>query len=269
MGKGHDAHDRANAGSDRRIDEIFRGNARVRIPERLERANKHALLIDHARHRGERYQGRHQEEQHRKHLGDLIDAPRIGTKAFGADVLGEVQNVHVGVHRRDIIDFGLGFGKLTLGVGESRFGFGAFGGKLVCAALPLLKPAVVFRLTAFKLGLAARQLGLAARQLFGCGIELRLALRKTLFCSSFLRSELACGSREPIGDAGSLGVDLREGRLQPRNTLFGRHRLSLQLALLLLQSSELPLRLIEFALQRLLLVLERSLRFLIALVGGV
>ena len=67
----------------------------------------------------------------------MIHAPCVGAEAFGADVLLQIERIHVGIHGGDVVHLGLGIGELRFGVGEFGLGLGALISKLGRAAFPL------------------------------------------------------------------------------------------------------------------------------------
>ena len=51
-----------------RVGDVFPGDGRAAVPQRLEGADLRALLLHHARHGRHRHQRGNEEEEHRKHL---------------------------------------------------------------------------------------------------------------------------------------------------------------------------------------------------------
>ena len=223
-----DADNRTNAACHDGVDEVLRGDARFAVAERLERADEHTLLLHHARHGGKRDECRHEEEQKREDLRDLIDAARVRLEALGADVLREVEHVHLALGIRNRVHVSLGIGKLRLGIGELFLGVRALGGQLACALFVLREAILVFGAARGKLPSSRLQLGATAvdGRLRTCklalgGIHARLRLGALL-------GKLGTPLRDLLGNARGLRVYLRDGGLKLRHDIVRARRLRLR-----------------------------------------
>ena len=223
-----DTDDRADSARHDGVDKVLRGDARLAVAKRLERADKHALLLHHARHGGKRDKRCHEEEQKREDLRNLINATRIRLEALGADILREVKHVHLALGIRDRIYVGLGIGELRLGVGELLLGIRTLGGQLVCALFVLREAVLVFGASRRKLPTSRFQLGATAvdGRLRACKLGLgivhaRLRLRALL-------SKLGTPLRNLLGNARGLCIDLCDGRLELRHDIVRARRLRLR-----------------------------------------
>ena len=97
-----DAKDGARAGREQRVREVHRRDAGAAVAQRLVRADLLTVVLDHARHRRERHQGRHQEEHGGKHRGYVVHALRVRLVGGRALALRAVEHVDLrplhGVH---------------------------------------------------------------------------------------------------------------------------------------------------------------------------
>ena len=107
------------------------------------------LLLHHSGHGGQAHQRRHNEENHREHIRQIVHALGILIVAHKAIVAAPIQ--YINVRRLDFLDLLLGIVNLLLTVGYFliRFGLGI---------LQLLLAVLVFLLAVLQLLLAVRQL---------------------------------------------------------------------------------------------------------------
>ena len=231
----HDAEGRPDAARDGSVQQVLRRDLGLRVTERLVRADEHAVLVDHARHGGERDERRHEEEDQGEHLGDLVDTARVGAEALGADVLGEVEGVDGGVPGGDVVHLRLCVGELDLGVGKLALHLGALGGELLGADPPLRKAVVVLGLARGQLCLSVGELSATFVKARCGGVELGLGVGEALLCGGLLGGELGGGRVKPLGHTGDLRVDLGDGVVELLDAGLGRGLLSLKVRLLRLE----------------------------------
>ena len=258
------------------------------------RADDEALLIDHARHRGERDERGHEEEDEGKDLRYLVHALRVGLEAGRALVFRAVEHVEVrGLHG---VDVGLRGGYLALGVGELGVGLAARGLVLRKAGQPLRVTLLPRRNACIRCGDAVGVGGKTCGKLHGglfylggggvelClgGIEFGLGLRAALghlrqggrarrtgqharlrlggveffFCLGALRGQLRAGGIE----LGCLGRELLLIRQQLRarrvQRLLALHELFLRGVKLCLRGVQLGFGLVELLVGLVALALE-------------
>ena len=108
----HAAEERGGGG----IEQILAHRCERGIAHRLHRANERALLADHARHRCDAHQRRHQHEEQREDVGERIDDA-------GVVVKGEIAGVRLAADRiklqlQPLVGLGCGVGKHFLRVME-------------------------------------------------------------------------------------------------------------------------------------------------------
>ena len=165
----------------------------------------------------------------------MVDATRVGTEAFGTDVLLQIERIHVGIHGGDVIHLGLGIGELRFGVGEFSLGLGALISKLGRAVFPLRQTVGIFGLAAFELSAALIELRLALGELRRSGIERGLTAREALVGRSLLGSKLLLARRKLLRHARSFRIDLSDARPKLSDARFDFGFLGFKLRLLLLE----------------------------------
>ena len=145
-GDNGDAHSQAQhapkEGGEETVPHILQGDGAAAVPQGLQAADLHPLVLHHAGHGGQAHQGRHQEENQGEHAGQVAHPLRIL-------LVGHV--AHVGVPVQDVPLAVLNLGHLPAGVVELLPGVGQL--------LLRLGPAVGV------LGLAVQQLLIGVVQL--------------------------------------------------------------------------------------------------------
>ena len=199
----------------------------------------------------------------------MINASRVGTEAFGADVLLQIERIHVGIHSGNVVHLGLGVGELRFGVGEFGLGLGALISKLGSAVFPLRQTVGIFSLAAFELSAALIELRLALGKLRRSGIERGLTAREALVGRSLLGSKFLLARRKLLRHARGLRIDLSDARLKLSNARFNFSYLGFKLRLLLLELRQRLLSLSKLLFKSCLLRLELRFRFPISRVGRI
>ena len=167
----HDAHGGAHHTGDARIDEVLRRNGSRAVAQRLVCADEHAVILDHARHGGQRHQRRHQEEDEGEDVGDGVDATRVSVIGGRALALGAVERIDVG--QLDFVDLLLRILQLRQGVAKLLV-------RLGLALLVGAQAVGVFDARVTELGAALLQLGRSLVELCLCVPQLAIGRRATL-----------------------------------------------------------------------------------------
>ena len=165
----------------------------------------------------------------------MVNASRVGTEAFSADVLLQIERIHVGIHGGNVVHLGLGVGELRFGIGEFGLGLGALISKFGSAVFPLRQTVGIFGLAAFELSTALIELRLSLGKLRRSGIERGLTARETLIGRSLLGSKLLLARRKLLRHAHGFRIDLSDARLKLSDARLDFGFLGFKLRLLLLE----------------------------------
>ena len=189
------------------VEHVFSRNLCRAVAEGEHRADLRAFLLDHPRHCGKAYEGRHEEKDYGEYFSERADPPRVAVKAGigGNRITPEdvpVRILHGSNLRFPVLDFLKGFRQLFFGVGLFRFKLPLCRVQtepllpvILCASLKLREALPVFdspflqRLLPFRepfagfleLGLAnAESDALGNERSLGAGIGLRMGIELRL-----------------------------------------------------------------------------------------
>ena len=163
----HDAHGGPHHARYARVGEVLCRNGARAVSQGLVGTNEHAVVLDHAGHGGQRDQRCHQKEDEREHVGNGVDAARVGMIGGCTLALGAVERVDVG--KLDLVDLALGVLQLLQRVGKAlvRLGLALF---VLAQAVGILRaPVLELGACVFELGSGVVELLLATRKLARCG----------------------------------------------------------------------------------------------------
>ncbi len=160
LGEDLEAHGQAQGAARHRgqhgVEHVFARDGQLAVTQGLEGADLSPLLLHHAGHGGQTDQGRHQEEENREHLGDVVDALSIRDKAGESGQGAAVEDIPLALVQ---------FGKGLLGVGDLSVGVGDFLVRLGFLLVVLLLAVSQLLLGLLQLGPAVLQLDSAVGQL--------------------------------------------------------------------------------------------------------